>query len=128
MNKATRHCVKPMNLLDGSWHSNETVEVVHAIDYDAATARAEQLQTWNDELRTQLREIRAQQKEDYARAEHAEDAAKGCLEALVLCREKLEVYRKHSSGEYLGGVEYTLLLSKMDTALARLLAWRQKVT
>ena len=34
------------------------------------------------------------------------------------CRHKLELYRKNSSGEYLGGVEYTDLIARIDAALS----------
>ena len=37
---------------------------------------------------------------------------------LVRCREKLEIYRDHSDGEYRGGMEYTALIKMIDTTLA----------
>lgn len=67
------------NVESSASDSTAMAEYPHVCSYqrklDAVTARAEQLQTWNDELRTQLREIRAQQKEDYTRAERAEASA-----------------------------------------------------
>lgn len=36
---------------------------------------------------------------------------------LLLCREKLVLYRKEHTGEYVGGMEYTVLLREIDAAL-----------
>lgn len=52
----------------------------------ATAQREEEVNKWNDELRFQLREIRAQQKEDYARATQATaDVARmrGALEEAI---------------------------------------------
>lgn len=38
-------------------------------------------------------------------------------EALRLCREKLEIYREHSDGEYHGGLEHTALIQAVDNLL-----------
>lgn len=37
--------------------------------------------------------------------------------ALKLAKEKLEIYRKHSSGEYMDGMEYRELIFIIDEAL-----------
>lgn len=39
-------------------------------------------------------------------------------ELLRECREKLRLYRENSNGEYLGGVEYTDLIRRLDAALS----------
>lgn len=38
---------------------------------------------------------------------------------LLKAREKLKLYRDASTGEYVGGVEYTDLMRRIDAALAR---------
>ena len=40
------------------------------------------------------------------------------VQVLKMAREKLEVYRDHSDGQYHGGVEHTALIGSIDTALA----------
>ena len=38
-------------------------------------------------------------------------------QTLVLAKEKLAIYRARHSGEYVGGIEYTALMVKIDEAL-----------
>jgi hypothetical protein len=38
-------------------------------------------------------------------------------QVLLDCKEKLELYRAQHSGEYVGGVEFTRLMRKIDQAL-----------
>lgn len=40
-------------------------------------------------------------------------------EALIAAKEKLELYRKHSGGEYIGSMEYCALIKMIDAALAQ---------
>lgn len=42
------------------------------------------------------------------------------VEALEAAKEKLQVYRKHSDGWYTGGMEYTMLMSKIEAVLMRI--------
>lgn len=39
-------------------------------------------------------------------------------EALIAAKEKLAIYRAHSTGEYQGGMEYRSLIDLIDTALS----------
>lgn len=39
---------------------------------------------------------------------------------LVAARQKLIIYRDNSSGEYLGGMEYTMLIKLIDEEIQRL--------
>lgn len=43
---------------------------------------------------------------------------KGIETLLKDCKEKLRLYRQHTTGEYYGGVEYTDLIQRIDQALA----------
>ena len=45
---------------------------------------------------------------------------KEVIEALELAKAKLEVYRKHSSGEYHGGMEHMCLMTKINGAFRKL--------
>lgn len=38
-------------------------------------------------------------------------------QVLIDCKEKLQLYRKERSGVYVGGVEYTELMRRIDAAL-----------
>lgn len=38
--------------------------------------------------------------------------------ALVAAKEKLQLYRDHYGSEYLGGMEFSALMRKIDSALA----------
>ena len=105
---------------DYTGNDPEVVALRYATDYDAETARAEQLQTWNDELRTQLREIRAQQKEDYARADRAEAAYKELAQIV----EGLQLDEQQS--HYMTEILRDYAGDKLADAIARLLAWRQQ--
>ena len=40
-------------------------------------------------------------------------------EALWLTKEKLEIYRLHHTGLYLGGMEYSALMKKANAALEK---------
>ena len=41
-----------------------------------------------------------------------------CREALIQCKEKLDTYRDAWGPEYLGGVEYSVLVKRIKAALA----------
>lgn len=45
-------------------------------------------------------------------------AAKLLSDALLDAKLKLQLYREKHSGEYIGGVEYTELMRRIDAALA----------
>ena len=40
------------------------------------------------------------------------------VKVLGHCREKLELYRDHSDGQYHGGIEHTSLIKMIDTSIA----------
>lgn len=40
------------------------------------------------------------------------------VDAMLSAKQKLQIYREHSSGEYKGGMEYMMLINKIDKALA----------
>lgn len=41
------------------------------------------------------------------------------LEALKLAKEKLRIYREHSTGEYKGGMEHHALMERINATLAK---------
>jgi len=56
----------------------------------------------------------------------ADDQAE-LAELLKDCKAKLAFYRANAAGEYLGGVEYTKLIRRLDEAVDRLQARTRKV-
>ena len=51
--------------------------------------------------------------------ENEASVSRDLREALRHAREKLMLYRKAHSGEYIGGMEYSQLMRQIDAALAK---------
>ena len=58
--------------------------------------------------------------EQYVLIANNADAILELMRAAESAREKLKLYRSQHSGEYIGGMEYTALINKLDNALAKL--------
>lgn len=72
------------------------------------------------QMQTELEAYRTMQRTDNSQViANMQARIDELVDVLIPAKEKLQIYREHSTGEYQGGMEYTQLVNLIDEAIAK---------